>query len=415
MEPLASTGLTVRTAMSMDPDAVRAAQEVCEVVRRGNGAGPFDLAVVFIADDHAHHAQQIWRVLRDELAPETLIGVTAESVIGDGQEIEREPAVSLWCAALPGAQVRTFTAADVPTKPALDELSAFADAHSLDRTLRGIFFFADPFSVPVASVLDVLADLPKAIDGLDDCPVLGGMASAGRVPGQNALILNDSIMRSGGVGVALLGDVTVDALVSQGCRPIGSPQVVTKAKQNILIELAGRPPLEVVRDLVDGLPEHDRDLLNGGLHLGRVVNEYKPRFGRGDFLIRGLMGYDPESGAIAVADAVRVGQTVQFHLRDADTAAEDLQLLLEAQRLRGPAAGGLLFTCNGRGTRLFEVMNHDAQCVREALSITEAGTVEPPPMAGFFAAGEIGPVGNRSFVHGHTACLALIRPRLPGA
>ena len=413
MEPLASTGLQVRTALSMHVEPAMAAEAVCEEILRGDASGWIDLALIFVSGAHAQHMQTITHLVGEALGANVLIGVTAAGVIGDDQEVEQHAAVSLWCAALPGVKLRTFTASDIPTSTEPDALRQFADDLDIGADLRAMLFFADPFSVPVASALEALSALPSVVDGLRASPVLGGMASVGRVPGQNALVLNETLTRKGGVGVALSGKVTVDTLVSQGCRPIGTPLVVTKAKRNIIIELAGRPPLEVVRELVDGLPEADRMLLNGGLHIGRVINEYKSRFGRGDFLIRGLMGYDPKSGAIAIADAARVGQTVQFHLRDAQTATEDLALRLDAQRLRPPAAGGLLFTCNGRGRMLFGKPDHDAQCVRDALSVAEGVEVPAPPLAGFFAAGEIGPVGDRSFVHGHTACLALLRPWQP--
>ncbi len=413
MAPLASTGLTIRTALSTHVDAVMAAEAVCEEVLGAAETGWVDLAILFISGDHARHAASIARVVHGALGAGTLIGVTADGVIGDDQEIEEHAAVSLWCAALPGVKLRTFTTSDLPTAPKKEDLKDFAHDMELGSDLRGMIFFADPFSVPVASVLEVLSAVPDAIEGLKGCPVLGGIASAARVPGQNALILNESIQRTGGVGVAISGNIAIDTLVSQGCRPIGEPLLVTKAKRNIIIELAGQRPLDIVREMVDGLPEHDRDLLTGGLHVGRVINEYKSRFGRGDFLIRGLMGYDPKSGAIAVADGLRVGQTVQFHLRDAETASEDIELLLMAQRLRGPAAGGLLITCQGRGRKLFDRPDHDAQCVRDALTFADTESGAPPPLAGFFAAGEIGPIGERSFVHGHTACLALFRPLRP--
>jgi small ligand-binding sensory domain FIST len=237
-------------------------------------------------------------------------------------------------------------------------------------------------------------------------PVIGGMASAGAAPGQNTLILNDETFRAGGVGVSVRGNVTIDTLVSQGCRPIGKPLVVTGAQRNVIKTLSGRPAMEALREVIEGLSEQDRALLPKGVFIGRVINEYKERFGRGDFLIRGVLGADEKSGAIAVADAVRVGMTVQFHLRDATTASEDLELLLAAQSMNDPPVGGLLFTCNGRGRRLFERADHDAATI--------SGSFSPTPewfaLSGFFASGEIGPIGDSSFLHGHTACLALFRP-----
>jgi small ligand-binding sensory domain FIST len=294
--------------------------------------------------------------------------------------------------------------AEVEDREALARLGEVVGA---DKSLRAVLFLADPFSVPAASVISMLSELPRVVPGLKKMNVVGGLASASASPGSNVLVLNDQVMRAGGIGVAISGDVTIDTVVSQGCRPIGTPFLVTAARRNIIQRLGGRKALDVIREVVDALDERTRSLLTKGMFIGRVVDEYKERFGRGDFLIRSVMGVDQSSGAIAVGDTVKVGQTVQFHVRDAETAREDLELLLTAQRLYSPAAGGLLFTCNARGTRLFESPDHDANAIRGVLRTSRD---EPLPLAGFFAAGEFGPVGNRSFLHGHTASLVLLRP-----
>ncbi len=275
-------------------------------------------------------------------------------------------------------------------------------------------------------------------------PILGGMASLGRRPDTNVFILNDELSINGGVGVSLSGAIDVAAVVSQGCRPIGTPLVVTACRKQLLHGLAGRPALEVLAEIVSSLNEHERELLRTrGLFLGRAVNEYKERFGRGDFLIRNVIGIDKRAalnafggddvegeegvssggargggkgvgGAIAVAELLRIGQTVQFHVRDEQTADEDLALLLDGQKLYDPPAGALLFTCNGRGRELFGEPHHDARAIARAFSPT-AGSMPSEarapslPLAGFFAAGEIGPIGDDVFVHGQTACIALFR------
>ncbi|MHC4775978.1 MAG: FIST signal transduction protein, partial [Planctomycetota bacterium] len=224
--------------------------------------------------------------------------------------------------------------------------------------------------------------------------------------GNNALVFNDDIFTSGAVGVTVTGPIGLDIIVSQGCRPIGKPVVITRAQSNVIQELGGSPAVKVIQQLHATLGERERSLLSGGLLVGTVINEYKERFGRGDFLVRNILGFDKKHGAIAVGDMPRVGQTVQFQVRDAETAHEDLQLLLDAEQLKEPPIGGLLFTCNGRGSRLFEGQHHDVQTIRERL-----GDI---PLAGFFAAGEIGPIGDQSFLHGHTASIAVFRARSVG-
>ncbi len=211
------------------------------------------------------------------------------------------------------------------------------------------------------------------------------------------------VIEDGAVGCLFSGGVRFRTVVSQGCRPIGRTFVITKADRNVIQELGGRPALERLGEVFETLPEEDRDLARRALHVGRVTDEHKIEFRRGDFLVRNVLGADEEHGALAIADLVRRGQTVQFHVRDAATAGEDLRALLgeQASFLRDhPARGALLFSCNGRGTRLFPVPDHDVTAVRHGL-----GEV---PVAGFFAGGEIGPVGGQNFLHGFTASVVLL-------
>ncbi|MGH2682223.1 MAG: FIST signal transduction protein, partial [Actinomycetota bacterium] len=228
--------------------------------------------------------------------------------------------------------------------------------------------------------------------------VIGGMASGGVETGESRLFLGDRVVSSGGVGARLPAAVEVRSLVSQGCRPVGSSYMVTKAQGNVIAELAGRPPLERIREVYVSLSAEEQSLMTEGLHIGRVIDEYRADFGPGDFLVRGVIGADQETGAIAVGDVVGVGETIQFHVRDAASADEELRKMLLAVGNR-PPAGALLFTCNGRGTRLFPVPHHDASLVSREFG--------DPPLAGFFCAGELGPVGGRNFLHGFTASLAL--------
>jgi small ligand-binding sensory domain FIST len=226
---------------------------------------------------------------------------------------------------------------------------------------------------------------------------MGGMASGGMGPGETRLFIDDRVVDEGAVGARLPG-VRIRPLVSQGCGPVGDVYTVTRAEGNVIHELGGRPPLLRFQELADGLSPEDRTLLGRGLYVGRAIDEYKVEPGRGDFLIRQVMGVDQRSGALAVGDRIEVGETIQFHVRDAATADEDLRALLELEAVE-PADGALLFTCNGRGSRLFPVFDHDASLV--------SGKLGGLPLAGFNCAGEIGPVGGKNFLHGFTASVAL--------
>ena len=211
------------------------------------------------------------------------------------------------------------------------------------------------------------------------------------------MILNHTVYEQGAVGVRLHGPVKTRTVLSQGCRPIGQPLVITKADRNVIFELGGKRALDQLQELFDQLEPKEQEIVQRGIHVGRVIDEYKNRFDRGDFLVRNVIGADQQTGAIAIGDFVRPGQTIQFHIRDAQSADEDLRHAFAAEK--GTARGGLLFTCNGRGSRLFGEPHHDAGVVSRSL-----GDV---PLAGFFAAGELGPVGRKNFLHGFTASVVI--------
>jgi small ligand-binding sensory domain FIST len=216
------------------------------------------------------------------------------------------------------------------------------------------------------------------------------------------MVFEGQPLRQGLCGVALRGDVEVDTIVSQGCRPIGHHLVITEGERNVIRELGGKPPLAVVIETLRGCSTRDIELARtGGLLVGRVIDERQPKFSRGDFLIRNAIGFEQESGAMVINDLIRPGQTIQFQVRDSESADDDLVSLLGA-RPRGAVAGALLFTCNGRGSRLFADRHHDARAVAQACG--------GRPVAGLFCAGEIGPIGRRNFLHGHTASVGFFRP-----
>lgn len=386
------------------------------------GDGPVDLALVFASAAHVDAMESLVRRVRESLKPECVLAVTGEGVVGGRIELERTPGVSILAARLPGVSVHPFTGEELMQyyDESPEGLSRVARVLGADESLRASIILADPFTVPINRLLPAL-NRARARGQVG--AIVGGMASAGPSHGSNVLALNDRFWRSGLVGVSLKGPIRVDTVVSQGCRGVGPTLVVTAATRNVILKLGGRPALEVVRELVESMSDEDKKLLERGLFLGRVVNEYKERFGRDDFLIRNVVGVEESQGAMSVNDVIRVGTTVRFHLRDARTADEDLALLLDAQKLRDPPLGGLLVTCNGRGERFFEQPNHDATAVVRAFSPATPAeqkakpgmAVEPAvsagamPVAGFFAAGEIGPVGGESHVHGYTACLTLFR------
>jgi small ligand-binding sensory domain FIST len=348
----------------------------------GPDAGPPDLALLFVTAAHVGAIEDIAAAVRSTLSPGTLLGCTAESIVGGAREVEQRPAVALWAGHT--GPVTPFHARVVPT-PDGNGLSGWPD----DENASAIVVLADPFTFPADDVLRHEAEVRPGL------PIMGGLASAAVAPGGNRLVVDGQIVAEGAVGAVLGSGVEVAAVVSQGCRPVGEPFVITKAEGNIIYELAGKPALERLQDVASGLDEQDRQLLARGLHLGRVIDESKATFGAGDFLIRNVLGGDPNNGAIAVGDLVDVGETAQFQVRDAASADDELNRML-AGRL---AEGALLFTCNGRGSRLFGRPDHDAEIVAEHVSRSA--------VAGMFCAGELGPVGRKNYLHGFTASVVL--------
>jgi len=360
---------------------------LAEVTERAVGAtgGSADLAVIF---GSIHHAEILGRAsveLRRLGLARFVLGCTGESIVGEDREVEGEPALSLWLLSHPGlkAKPHRVTFADGQLEgPSVDPQST-------------LILLGDPFSFPTD---EYFQRLDTASSGLRVC---GGMASASHMPGGNRLVLQGDVYEDGAVGLEIQGGVSVRTVVSQGCRPIGRPLIVTRVERNVIRELGRRPALDVLRELFEELSPQEQALVQQGLHLGRVINEYQESFHRGDFLVRNVLGAD-EAGGLAISDLVRVGQTVQFHVRDAATADEDLRSLLEeaCKGRNGPAtAGALLFSCNGRGSRLFPHANHDVSLLHNVFG--------PIPVAGFFAMGELGPIGGKNFVHGFTASIAL--------
>lgn len=358
-----------------------------EVLRRVAGVGPADLLLLFASPHHAASLADAGAELGRRGAARHVLAVTGETIVGEDREVEDAPALSVWAAGMPDTELVPFRlgsgdAAELPGEGwSPDRLSAPGTA---------MLVLADPFTAPIEPWLTEMDERRRGLR------IFGGMASAAGRPGGNRLVLDGETFREGAVGMLVSGPTPIRGVVSQGCRPIGRPLIVTKARENIVCELGRRPALEVASEVLGTLDESDRLLVKQGLHLGRVINEYQEAFGRGDFLIRNVVGADRD-GNLGLTDRVRVGQTVQFHLRDAATADEDLRSLLSGVGER--PKGAILFSCNGRGTRLFDGPDHDIRTIHEALG--------PVPTAGFFAMGEFGPIGGRNFVHGFTASIAL--------
>jgi small ligand-binding sensory domain FIST len=381
--------MRIAVGLSESLDPVEAFSEAAAEAGRGLGGAPCDLALAFASAPHLGHGKWILSVVHEELAPRNLIGCGAGGVVGAGQEIEEGSGAVVWAASLPGAAISTHhieaaRGADGISLRGVPEPGALGEA---------LIVLSDPYTF-ATDVL--LAHLNRERPGL---PALGGLASAAAA-GSASLLRDGDVIDGGAVACSLSGAEVVPC-VSQGAAPVGPEMTITAAEGNVIAELASKPAIERLREAIATLTPREQALAAQGLMLGIVIDENKPDYGRGDFLVRPIIGSDPREQTIAIGERVRVGQTVRMHVRDGASADEDLRAALRAQAEAlgsAGAAGALLFTCNGRGSHMFEVPDHDATAVEDALAV---------PAGGFFCAGEIGPVGGRNFLHGFTATIAV--------
>jgi small ligand-binding sensory domain FIST len=347
-----------------------------------------DLLVVFAAAAYRQDYVDLLREAADRTRATEVAGCSASGVIAGAREVEAQAGVAALALRLPPGSLLSVchVSADAADSAELVGMPA--------RACHGMVLLADPFSTDVGGLIGRLErDYPGV-------PIVGGLATG--FPGAHwtAVFHGSHVAEDGAVVIGLGGSVGVRPVVSQGCEPIGQPWTVTDASEHIVRSIGARPAYQVLVETVQGLDPLERERVSGNLLVGLAMNEYRDEFKRGDFLIRNLIGIDPSSGAIAVAAQPRVGQTLQFQIRDARAADEELRHMLGGLSV-GPAAA-LLFACNGRGAGLFGAPDHDARTVREVLG--------PLPLAGLFCNGEIGPVGAATYLHGFTASLALIAP-----
>lgn len=388
--------------------------------------GEIDLLFAFSAGYSPEDFDRYLPKLKSLTGAKVVLGCTSETAAGGAYELENAPALSLWAAKLPGAEILPMhlSYSRSSTESAIVGWPKATDGDWPEDS--SLIVMGEPFGFPV----DVL--LERFNEDRPGIRIAGGMASGASAPGESRLLLGDQTFDQGLVAIRISG-TPVRMLVSQGCRPIGDPMVITKCERNIIQALGGKKALDVVYDLFGTLPTREQRMFQNGLHLGRVIDEYQEKFEFGDFLIRNVIGIDKDESTVQIGDFVRPGQTVQFHIRDAESASIELeQLLKRAVEQRGFEAA-LLFSCNGRGTNLFPDPHHDVSKIQNANRFLNAkadlaGSVQARsatgdpvddtnveavsdtpeiPLAGFFAAGEIGPVGNKNFLHGFTASLVL--------
>ena len=383
--------------LSDEPDAAHAEDQCLQQLESCLGGASPNLIVAFATPNYGSDLKNLGLRLSNATGCENVIGCSASSVLGGARELQGRPGMSVWAACAPNTSIRPF---EVTAAQGSGDAIRFSETPPVrDTRQASLIMVADPFSFPMDRYL--LA-VDEAVPGV---PMMGGMASGGSAPEQNLLFSSDGSRTRGALGVVIEGDLELVPVVSQGCRPVGRPWVVTACERNLIRKLGGKTALDVLMHTFQELPTLECGLLQRAPFLGLAIDAAKSDLKRGDFLVRHVMGIQQDTGAIAIADFVRKGMTVQFLVRDASSAAEDLRALLRPhQGPSGSGAGALLFTCTGRGTHMFPGPDHDATCIRDALSTNSA-------ISGFFCSGEIGPVGGRNFLHGFTASVAVFRQR----
>jgi small ligand-binding sensory domain FIST len=386
------------SALAAGKDWKKAVREAAGKIERDLGRTAADLTLFFVSEGFdGATPEAVAALIAEKIPSKVLIGCNSSGVIGAKSEIEMEPAVSAMAMRLPGVKLTPFylTPEDTAAQNGNDLIGRL-DIYPTDKP--HFICLADP---ETADIMRLLADFNDGYKGL---PIVGGLASGTVMGATNWMCLNGAVYKEGAVGVAMSGAIEFEVIVAQGCRPIGKPLVITRADGNVLYELAGRPALEVVRELLSSLPGSERALAEQSLSVGLVMNENQSTFRRGDFLVRNLMGFDPDAGSLVVGARLKVGQTLQFQVRDASTSSEDLiELLEKSETIHHDSApkGALLVSCCGRGRNFYGKPDHDAKAIQAVKG--------PLPLTGFFANGEIGPVGSKNYVHGYTSSLVILR------
>ena len=384
---MARFGDALATGADLVNAAERAALDALEQVD-----GRAELVCFFVCGADPEEVVLAGKRVMDLAGEAITLGCSATGVIGGGRGVENQGAVSVWCAHLPDVEITPFRLDTVVDE---DHLAVVGMREPSPRD-RVAIMFANPYEFPTQAFV---RETTVALGGL---PVVGGMADGMRGEESVRLFCAGDVADNGAIGVLVGGEGVLGTVVSQGCRPVGPSMAVTKAEGNLLLELAGVSAYAKLEELVESLSEEDRELAARGLHIGVAMDEYADRHEQGDFLVRSLEGADPELGALTIGDMVEVGQTVRFQVRDAGTADEDLARRLAEFGAENTVGSGLLFSCNGRGSVMFSHPDHDVLTVRRILGGSAIG--------GFFAAGEIGPVGGVNHVHTYTACLLTFAP-----
>ena len=357
-----------------------------------------DVVLLFASPVFSDSFSQLIGETRERTGAGTLLGCAASGFLANGHEVEDRPGLALMALWLPGATLHPIRLHQEHVSLLQDRESWITATGTTPDLINAWLLIAEPYRIDVQAVIQGVAQLHPG------CAIMGGLSSGNAQERRSWVFFDDQVYDEGGVALAIGGPYQLLPFVSQGCGPIGETWTITNTDRNALLSISNRTVLEVLRDTLESLPESQRHHATSRLVVGFAVDEYRDEFHRGDFVVRGVIGIDQKRGAIIVGGMPRIGQTIQFHLREACTADVDLhQTLADARAITSDRSlvAGILCTCNGRGADLFNTPNHDAAAVQAAFG-------EDLPVAGLFCAGEIGPLAKRTVLHGFSSTLGLL-------
>jgi small ligand-binding sensory domain FIST len=360
---------------------------------------PADFAFVFVCGESLADKQvEIGEVWQDIAHGIPFYGGSAESIVGQKTEIEGVCAATIMLVSGMNELPQVFELECIKTPDGNSVMGVSGEL--LSNVENGLMVVACPVTFSFELLADAL-DYERETPRDRVIPILGGYCSSQDWQSPSLLFCGNRILTKGAVALTLPKGWCWQTVISQGCRPVGDPFVITKMDGQTIVSLGGKPAMQQLRDLFAKLPTNEQSMVSRSLMVGRAISEYSQTFSHGEFLIRSVQGIDPNNQGLVVTDRFQVGQTIRFHVRDAQAASADIEYLLSVyKQSEGAPEGGLMFTCNGRGTNMFEEANHDASRVHRYLPDL--------PLAGIFAAGEFGPIANQNLVHGFTAILHLL-------
>ena len=389
------------SSVSNSPSFDRALEDITRDILVKLGNKKADLAIIFISSHHSSDYEEVSKKIKNAINCDKVIGCSASGVIGEGQEFEYLPGISIIVASLPNVTITPFHFyQDELPSPDEGPKSWEKIVGNVGEDPETIVLFPDPFSIRTEYVLDGLDfAFPRS-------KTIGALASGGNKPGENAMFVNEKTYYKGSCGLLITGNFELDILVAQSCRPIGEPMIVTQSSNNVIHELDGELPIVAIKNIYDKASEEDKENMNNALQIGMLMDRLSNNREKIQYMIRNISSIDKDTGSIMIGESITDGQIIQFHLRDSSVAQEELKKMLSEyhQEKSKTIKSTLMFSSVGRGKYLLGKSHHDINLYKNVIDYNS-------PVTGFFSNGEISPIGDRTFLHGYTSSFAIFKEK----